>query len=495
MEFTATTATSESRSSETMAMHLVPTTVVPRLAKAPVVDGTADDVYEADDIAVGKHWEGDECEPDGKDCGTGSTATLGWYDDALYAHVTVVDDTASAAAPPDRCFGHWLVDSVEFLVDPRGTAPDTSSTFKLGMFPFSDDPTNSNGNGVNGPCWSRDADNHQGFSTGPLAQRVKDAPNAPGVEVAVDVERARDGSYVGGSYEVEVKVPLAALPAAVGPTSTPPTGHRATNDVDPDHMGLNLTPYDSDRTDFIGETRTGWSAFDSQQSEPGRWGHAYLEGYEPPAGRALEASPAIIPDTALTGVESPQTIHQSAARGITMSGVQPSEALTVTDAVADGDGIAVHYVAKRAGTLRGFVWKGDTRFVPVWTSSCKGDVDGFDACSDKAGAAPPWAPDMGGRLRASAETDVQQGAGTMRIPVAADALERLAPDGRLLLSWAEAGHNNGDGVTAWSYPIVAGDGPEPSPSPTAAPGDDVTPGLPRTGAALGRSGTGTTCAR
>ena len=66
---------------------------------------------------------------------------------------------------------------------------DTANTFKLGVFPFTNDPSNSNGNGVNGPCWERDADNHQGFSTGPLAATVDDAPNAPGVQVVVDARR------------------------------------------------------------------------------------------------------------------------------------------------------------------------------------------------------------------------------------------------------------------------------------------------------------------
>jgi hypothetical protein len=35
------------------------------------------------------------------------------------------------------------------------------------------------------------------------------------------------------------------------------------------------------------KTRTAWSAFGSQQSEPYRWGHAYLDGYPAPAGRPL----------------------------------------------------------------------------------------------------------------------------------------------------------------------------------------------------------------
>ena len=129
-----------------------------------------------------------------------------------------------APRPRTRCFGHWLVDSVEVLLDPRGDSVDTSTTFKSGIFPFTDDAGNSNGNGVNGPCWSRDADNHQGFSTGPLAATVKDGPNSPGQQVAVQAVVNPDGTYAGGGWNVEVKIPLANLPAAVGPTSTAPTG-------------------------------------------------------------------------------------------------------------------------------------------------------------------------------------------------------------------------------------------------------------------------------
>lgn len=489
VEFKATTTTTSSTSEETMEMYLVPSTVIPKLSAAPSIDGKADDVYAAEPIPVGTKWEGDDCDPDGTDCGKGSEAKLGWADDALYAHITVVDDTVSAAATPDRCFGHWLVDSVELLADPRGDSADTSGTFKLGMFPFTDDPDGKNGNGKNGPCWSRDADNHQGFSTGPLAKTIAQAPNAPGVEVAVQVKRGSGGKYEGGKYEVEVKVPLDVLPAAVGPTSTAPTGDAATNAQDPKYMGFNLTPYDSDNPNFINDTRTAWSAFGSQQSEPYRWGHAYLDGYQPPAERSAKAKDAVIPDTALKGVESPQTIHQSAVRGVTMSGVQPTDSLTVTDVRFEDDGIVVSYDAKTAGTLRGFVWKGDPRFVPVWTSSCKDDTDGFDACSNDDGKAPKWAPDMGGRLKARELLNVAAGKGEFKIPVSGDVLADLAEDSELLLSWEEQGTQRGDGVTAWAFPIKpAGDAKQPD-GPSQGPDDSssgsrvipLQPGLPKTG--------------
>ncbi|NLE97746.1 MAG: LmbE family protein [Propionibacterium sp.] len=501
VEFTATTTSSGATSTEALNMYLVPTTVIPQLDSAPTIDGEADDVYTGEPIPVGKLWEGQACDPDGTDCGTGGEANLGWYDDALYAQINVVDDRASAAATYDRCFGHWLVDSVELLVDPRGDSLDTSTTFKLGMFPFTDDATGENGNGPDGPCWSRDADNHQGFSTGPLADTVLGAPNAAGVEVAMTGERNADGTWAAGGYTIEVKVPMDVLPAAVGPTSAAPTGDAATNVVDPLYLGLNITPYDSDNDDFIGETRTAWSAFGSQQSEPYRWGHAYLDGYEPPTDRATEAPEPIIPDTALMGVESPQTIYQSAVRGGTISGVQPTDAMSITGVEITEDEVVISYDTTAPGTLRSFLWSGEPSFVPVWTSSCEGDVDGFDACSVSDGQAPPWAPDMGGRLHGDGTLEVAAGSGELRVPVTAEGLAALADDGIVLISFAEAGNANGDGVEAWVFPVVEDDStptptptptPEPTPDPTASPTPDPTstprpteppvrPGPPATG--------------
>ncbi|WP_448003369.1 NEW3 domain-containing protein [Agromyces bauzanensis] len=455
---TATTTSGVGTSTEKLTVYVVPSVVIPHLDAAPTIDGIADELYAGATIDVGTRWEGAACAVDGVDCGDGGVARLGWHDDALYAQIHVTDDVASAASTPDRCFGHWLVDSVELLLDAQGDSIDTSSTFKLGMFPFTDDPEGTNGNGADGPCWSRDADNHQGFSTGPLAETVEGGLNAVGVEVAVDVARLADGTYAGGGYDLEVKVPLSALPAAVGPTSAAPTGDATLNDVDPEYLGLNITPYDSDTQDFIGQTRTAWSAFGSQQSEPYRWGHAYLDGYVPPADRPTEAAEAIIPDTALLGVQSPQTISQSATRGGTISGVQPSDAMTITEVKIQQQKVRISYRSDEAGTVRVFLWKGDATFIPVWTSSCAGDVYGFEACSPSDGATPPWAPDMSGRLLASFEEVIDAGKGSVTVPLDGDVRAALAADARILVSYAEEQSQDtasGDGVNAWSFPIEA----------------------------------------
>ena len=134
--------------------------------------------------------------PLGVDCGTTGTvgdpatstyAKVTWHDDDLYFFVHVRDEFQSYAVTPAECVAHWLADSVEIMIDPRGTARRPTWTPRRRSSSASSrsrTTRRTNGNGANGPCWSRDADNHQGYSTGPLADTIADAPNAPGVEVA-----------------------------------------------------------------------------------------------------------------------------------------------------------------------------------------------------------------------------------------------------------------------------------------------------------------------
>ncbi|WP_193311378.1 PIG-L family deacetylase [Georgenia satyanarayanai] len=489
-----TTTSGAGTSTDAMTLVVVPTTVIPELDTAPSVDGAADDAYGAA-LDVSRRWEGADCAPDGVDCGTGSYARAGWHGDDLYLFVNVVDDVASAAATPERCFGHWLVDSVEVLLDPLGGSRDTSTTFKTGIMPVTDDPTGAAGQGPDGPCWSRDADAHQGFSSGPLADLVEEGPNAPGQEVAVDVDIAEDGTYAGGAYTIEVKIPLGNLPAGFA-TSAAPTGDAATNEIDPDYLGFNVTPYDSDNQDFIGDTRLAWSPWGSQQSEPFRWGHAYLDGYTPPEGRPTEPQAPIIPDTALLGVESPQTIHQSATRGVTISGLPASRAMTVDDIEIDEEDVAISVTSTEPGTVRAFLWHGQHEIIPVWVSSCEGDEYGFSACSPEDGEAAPWAPDMGGRLLGAGMLEIEAG-GTLEIGIDAATHEALREDGSILISF----QSEQDEVNAWHYPVIEGELPteepteepttdEPTEEPTTpAPTDGpTTPGAPTTPPAGGGPG-------
>ena len=479
---TTTAPAASSTNQEQLNLLVVPTTVIPEASAAPPVDGMAEDGY-GPEIDISRKWEGADCDPNGTDCGQGSTMRLAWHGDDLYVIARVVDDRAGAAATPERCFGHWLVDSVEVLLDPLGGSEDTSTTFKSGIMPLTDDPSGAAGNGVDGPCWSRDADNHQGFSSGPLAQTIKDAPNAPGQQVAVQVTRNADGSYAGGGYTIETKIPLADLPAAVV-TGRAPTGDAATNDVDPDYLGLNVTPYDSDTTDFIGKTRTAWSPFGSQQSEPYRWGHAYLDGYTAPDGRPRQPSAPIIPDTALMGVASPETIYQSAARGVTIAGLPATEALTVNTVTIGANTVAIKVTSTEAGTLRAYAWHGNPAMVPVWSTSCPGDNLGFSLCSPGDVTAAPWDDDMGGYLLASITAGVGAGAGNVALPLTEAARTALGDDGIILISF----ESDSGAVNAWAFPVVEGTAPSPSPTPTSPtpstppsstpPPSDVPPSSP-----------------
>jgi LmbE family N-acetylglucosaminyl deacetylase len=442
-------------SSETLTMTLRPATTVPQATTAPTNDGVASPgEYPGPMLDLGRIWQGATGCTGTADCGTdtvpgdgtGSWARASWSGDALHFFVHVVDDFQSYAVTPEECVGHWQADSVEFLIDPRGTSSqqltDTASTFKLGVFPFTNDPANRNGNGANGPCWERDADNHQGYSTGPLAATVNNAPNAPGVQVATTArwvgsnETTTDHAYTGGGYDLEVTVPMADLPAA----------------VDPAHLGLNITPYDNDDTAAAGtttlrhidaSTRLAWSALGSVQSDPYRWGAATLAGYTPPADRPTTAPTPDVSHPNLDGLLSPQTIAQSARNGVPVSGrtpVGPRRALTATRARVTRTGVTLDLRTRSRGTAHAFVWTGAVGAIPVYTTSCPAAADpppdnGFTPCSLSDGGIPAWSPDQSGHVLAFASTRVHRG--TQRLSLGLSPRQRVAArrDGRLLVSY------------------------------------------------------------
>ncbi|MGH8825409.1 MAG: PxKF domain-containing protein, partial [Jiangellaceae bacterium] len=306
------------------------------------------------------------------------------------------------------------------------------------------------GQGVNGPCWERDADNHQGYSSGPLADTVEGGPNAPGMEVVTNAVLNAGRTYDGGAYDLEVKIPLDVLPAAVGPTSGAPTGDATSNDADPLYMGLNITPYDSDTQDHTGQTRLAWSPFGSQQSEPYRWGHAYLDGYAPPVDRPTTPTEPIIPDSALQGEESPQTIHQSATNGVPISGLAPSRALRVSNVALAPTALEMNLQSTEAGTAHVYLWTGAHGNIPVFLSSCADDQDGFNACSASDGAPPPWGTDMSGRVLRHVEVDVATGKDGLSIPLDEDAYQTLRANGSALVSF----ESESNGVKAWYFPLA-----------------------------------------
>ena len=100
-------------------------------------------------------WEGDASTA-AADCS--ATAKVAWRGDDLYVVVHVTDDVLGTKVTRRRRKRHWRTDSVEIALDPRGTAENTSTTFKTGIFPTTTAGT---------PGVERDADNHQGRSPRP----------------------------------------------------------------------------------------------------------------------------------------------------------------------------------------------------------------------------------------------------------------------------------------------------------------------------------------
>ena len=317
--FTITTTSDSGQDTRTGTLNLVPTTSVPRAEQAPKIDGVAaPGEYTGPELDVSPRWEGDPV--DGPQDASGK-ARLTFTDDALYVLVDVTDDVPGGKVKPADCKRHRRTDAVEIDIDPKGGSENTSTVFKSGIFPVTDDPANGDP-----PCFERDADNRQGPGE----------ETAPGMEVASKVTSPYKG------YTIEAKIPFSVLPDA----------------VDPARMGLNILVYDSDNQKLIAGSRIGWSAFPGVRADPYRYGIASLPGYSPPQ---REATKPAIPDTAAASVDSPQSIAQAVRTGVALSGrpALPTNALRARPAPTGSAGVGVRLRASRAGTAHLFTWDGE----------------------------------------------------------------------------------------------------------------------------------------
>lgn len=298
-------------------LELVPRTEIARSPVPPRVDGNAEPgEYAGDPLDLSARWEGEPCSSR-QDCS--ATARLSWHGDELHALIDVRDDVQGARLPPGDCKRHWRTDAVELALDPFGRSENTSSTFKLGLLPRTDDPAAGDP-----PCFERDADNLQG--PGP--------EKAPGTRVAA---RSRPGGYT-----VETAVPLADLPGG----------------YDPRRLGVDLLVYDSDTRDRTGQTRTGWSSWPGVQGDPYRWGRASLAGRETPATR--EVPPPALPLEALRSVDSAPSVAQAVRLGATPGGAAPAGRVRLeptgratAELVTDRAGTARVFAVDAAGHVRG----------------------------------------------------------------------------------------------------------------------------------------------
>ena len=238
--------------------------------------------------------------------------------------------------------------------------------------------------------------------------------------------------------------------------------------IDPNRMGLNITPYDNDNTAAAGTTtlrhidssaRLAWSTFGSVQSDPYRWGRATLPGYTPPAGQpTTPAAPKLAKP--LDSANSPQTIAQSARNGVPISGREPAPAAPrdhdqrrhVPGRPSSGS----TSTRRRAGTVRAFLYDvnphdGNKSYTRVWNTSCNPATNpapdyGLSACAAADGTTPPWAPDMmGGIVRVRRRGRSARAPAALSIPLSAAATSKLASGASLLVSFVNA-EQRGAGV-------------------------------------------------
>ncbi|MBQ0906497.1 sugar-binding protein [Micromonospora sp. U21] len=315
---TITTASSTGSTVESGALEIVPTSEVPQAGVAHAVDGVAGaGEYPGEELDFSRIWEGEATTV----ADASAKGRIVWTADALKVIVTVTDDVLGRKVVPQDCKRQRRTDSVEIIVDPKGDSSDTSTVFKAGIFPITDDPANGNP-----PCWQRDADNRQG----PGGQ------TAPGMTVVSKVSEPYTG------YTIETSIPFAVLPDA----------------VDPARMGFNVLVYDSDTQDLASQSRLGWSTFTGVRADPYRYGLVTLPGYTP---AQQGPSTPVFPDTSARSVHSPQTIAQSAIDGVAPAAVPrlPERALRLTRQRRVNGGVEVALQSDRTGTAYLCTWNGD----------------------------------------------------------------------------------------------------------------------------------------
>lgn len=312
-----TTTQSGAESRQAAALNLVPVAPILQAATAPTVDGReSTGEYQGATLDLSRVWEG--AAPSSAADASGSAKVV-WTPEALYFLVQVRDDVLGTVLPRSDAKRHWRTDSVEIAIDPRGSSENTSTTFKVGAF-----PTTQEG----GAAAYRDADNHQG----PVEQ------TAAGLQVASQV----GSPYTG--YTLEVKIPFSALPAS----------------VDPNAMAINLFIYDSDTQDKTGQTRLGWSTWGGVQGDPYRWGQTPVEGYTTVAREPRQATMPL--DVALS-IDSPQLLLQSTEDGVPPGAEAPAlegELIRFTDyPQLSSTEMKVRLESASGGEVRLFVWNGE----------------------------------------------------------------------------------------------------------------------------------------
>ena len=322
------------------------------------------------------------------------------------------DDFQSYAVTPAECVAHWLADSVEILIDPRGNASQTNS--RHGERRSSSASSRSRTTRRTPTATASTARAGSATPTTTRATRPgrsRRRSTTPRTRPACRSSRRRRGSAAttttvdhaygaAGGYNLEVKIPLADLRRRSGRRS-PPTGtRRRTRSTRA--PGLNITPYDEDNTAAAGtttlrhidqSTRLAWST-SSAASSPIRSAGATRTC---PATRRRRAARRrrrrrTCRTRTSTASHSPQTIYQSARTACRSPAAMPAPA---SDSIARrrtpalaASAVDVRHRRHRArARAHVFLWAGDHGAIPVFTDELlarrptRRPTTGFSACA------------------------------------------------------------------------------------------------------------------
>lgn len=221
---------------DTANAYVLPSLTIPRLSKAPTIDGDLSDMAAGADGQIGPEDLWWRAKPDNA-ADASAKFKLGYDDQYLYVGMNVKDELVACNIAPDDIKAQLRSDAIGVTVDPSGKSRDTGTTMQAAAFPCTTD-----GFGARG---FRDADANQGV--------MEDT--APGMQVA--------SKKVAGGYDIEFRLPWAAMP------SQPKAG---------DTIGLNLVMYDGDQADArvganISQSGLAWAAFSwgGKQALPYLW--------------------------------------------------------------------------------------------------------------------------------------------------------------------------------------------------------------------------------
>jgi hypothetical protein len=188
-----------------------------------------------------------------------------------------------------------------------------------------------------------------------------------------------------------------------------------------------------------------------------------MAGYTPPAGQPTTPTPPDVSHPNLDGVDSPQTIAQSARDGVPISGRNPAPANdsihNISNFVVTPSAVAFDIEASGPGRAHAYAWSGEKGYIPVFTSSCNPATDpapdfGLSACAQTDGGIPAWSPDMSGHVLGDTVATIAAGTQRVSIPLTPAGYAKLNNGGSILISF----ETPSDEVQAFDVKATGADG-------------------------------------